>query len=104
MVFFNRLLKKTLPQPISISIERKLVNNTDWRWKLTIMGKSQVNSELSILEYLMVFSKLINFKNDETIAIMLRKFIKLDDNFRCFFSEKFFKYIFFTFKTETRIL
>ncbi|KAL4441349.1 hypothetical protein ABPG74_013644 [Tetrahymena malaccensis] len=100
MVFFTRLFQKTLTKPISLQIERKQMNSELYRWRLTILKQSQMNNDLSILDYIMVFSKLTDSKIDQSIANLLRNLIKVEESFRCYFSERFFKFIFFTFKSE----
>ncbi|KAL4478871.1 hypothetical protein ABPG72_009697 [Tetrahymena utriculariae] len=100
MVFFTRLFQKILTKPIALKLERKQMNQEFYRWRLTILKQSQMNTDLSILDYIMVFCKLTDSKIDQTIANLLRNLIKVEESFRCYFSERFFKFIFFTFKSE----
>ncbi|EAR93846.2 eukaryotic aspartyl protease family protein (macronuclear) [Tetrahymena thermophila SB210] len=100
MVFFTRLFQKTLSKPIALQLERKQMSTEFYRWRLTILKQSQLNTDLSILDYIMVFSKLTDSKIDQNIANLLRNLIKVEEYFRCYFSERFFKFIFFTFKSE----
>jgi hypothetical protein len=64
-----KILSSTLPKPIRIHLERVPLDEDSWRSRsLFVFDHPAVNSNLTILDLIMAYSRVTSLENDEKIS------------------------------------